>query len=175
MNIDSIRTAAKSDVKAITQLVNKAYRPELGAHGWTHESALVSGDRTNVGQVMEAILKKGSAILLGFKDSDIVACVHIEKDGNSCHIGMLAVQPNLQAAGIGKAMLAQAEYYASVNFGAKKIIMLVVSARTELISFYLRRGYRKTGEVMDYPWSGAGMPKCRGLNVERLGKNLGEA
>ncbi len=174
MNIDSIRTADTSDAKAITQLVNEAYRPELGAQGWTHESNLVSGDRTNAGQVIEAILKKDSAILLGLKDSDIVACVHIEKVGNSCHIGMLAVQPNLQAAGIGKAMLAQSEYYASVNFGAEKFIMFVVSARPELISFYLRCGYRKTGEVMDYPLSGAGLPKCRGLNVERLEKSLGQ-
>lgn len=36
--------------------------------------------------------------------------------------------------------------------------MVVVSSRSELISFYQRRGYQKTGSIMDYPLSaGAGI------------------
>ncbi len=173
MGIDSFRTANKTDAEVIAQLVNKSYRPELGAHGWTHESDLVSGDRTNAHQVADVISKEGSAILLGLRDSEVLACVHAEKDGGNCHIGMLAVRPNLQGMGIGKEMHRQAESYAIANFVAEKFIMLVVSSRSELISFYLRRGYQKTGTVMDYPLSaGAGTPKHIGLKIEVLEKKV---
>lgn len=171
MSIDTFRTASKSDADAIAQLVNKAYRPESGVSGWTHESHLVSGGRTSVGQIEAMVSKPDSIILVGLKGSEIVACVHVEKDGSNSHIGMLAVSPALQGVGAGKQMLAHAERYASEDFSSEKFIMVVVSARSELISFYLRRGYQKTGTVMDYPLSmGAGIPKHAGLTIELLEK-----
>lgn len=167
MSMDTFRTANKSDAEAIAQLVNKAYRPETGAAGWTHESDLVSGNRTSVGQVEGVLSKPDSVILVGLKGSEIVACVHVEKDGNFSHIGMLAVNPKLQGAGAGKQMLAYAEGYANEYFGSEKFIMIVVSSRSELIAFYLRRGYRKTGTVQDYPLSaGVGTPKFSNLKTE---------
>lgn len=171
MGIDTFRTASKSDAEAIAQLVNKAYRPETGAAGWTHESDLVSGDRASVGQVSEVMSKPDSVMLVGLNDSEIVACVHVDKDGDNSHIGMLAVNTALQGAGVGKQMLAYAEWYASEYYGSEKYIMFVVSSRNELIAFYLRRGYQQTGCVMDYPLSaGAGTPKHADLKIETLEK-----
>lgn len=101
----------------------------------------------------------------------MVACVHIEKDGNLSHIGMLAVRPNLQGAGAGKKILAHAEDYATRHFGAEKFVMVVVSSRKELLSFYLRRGYQQTGTVMSYPLDAeAGVPKLEDLKIEVLHK-----
>ena len=52
--------------------------------------------------------------------------------------------------------------------------MVVLSAREELIGFYLRRGYRRTGEVMDYPIeAGVGMPLYSELSIEVLEKRAG--
>jgi ribosomal protein S18 acetylase RimI-like enzyme len=169
--IDGFRKARKSDIETIVQLVNKAYRPKLESRGWTDESDIVSGERINAVQVTDAISKEYSAILLGFKDSEVVACVHVEKDGNNCHIGLFAVNPILQGSGCGKQMLDHAERYANENFSSEKFIMFVVSSRNELISFYLRRGYQKTGEIMDYPISaGVGTPKYADLKIEILEK-----
>ena len=174
--MDTFRTANKSDAEAIAQLVNKAYRPETGAVGWTHESDLVSGNRTSVVQVAEVLSKPDSVILVGLKGSEIVACVHVEKDGSYCHIGMLAVNPKLQGAGAGKQMLAHAERYANENFGSEKFIMVVVSSRSELIAFYLRRGYRRTGTVQGYPLSaGVGTPKLSNLKTEVFEKRSNPA
>ncbi|MEQ1742629.1 MAG: GNAT family N-acetyltransferase [Candidatus Nitrotoga sp.] len=171
MSIDIFRTASKLDAAVIANLVNMAYRPESGASGWTHESDLVSGSRTNVDQIVDIISKPDSVILLGIKGSEIVACIHIEKDDSSGYIGMFAVNPTLQGAGVGKQMLAYAEWYASENFSSDKFIMVVVSSRSELISFYQRRGYQKTGSIMDYPLSaGAGIPKHPDLKIEILEK-----
>ena len=176
MSIDTFHTASKSEAEAIAQLVNKAYRPETGSAGWTHESDLVSGNRTSAGQVSELMSKPDSVILVGLKDSEIVACVHVEKDGSNSHIGMLAVNPKLQGAGAGKQMLAHAERYANESFGSEKFIMAVVSSRSELIAFYLRRGYQKTGVVQDYPLSaGVGTPKFTDLKTEALEKRSNPA
>jgi ribosomal protein S18 acetylase RimI-like enzyme len=171
MSIEIFRVASKLDAEVIANLVNLAYRPESGASGWTHESDLVSGSRTNVDQVVDIILKPDSVILLGIKGSEIVACIHIEKDGSNSYIGMFAVNPILQGAGVGKQMLAYAEWYASENFSSDKFIMVVVSSRSELIFFYQRCGYQKTGSIMDYPLSaGAGIPNHPGLKIEILEK-----
>jgi hypothetical protein len=70
-------------------------------------------------------------------------------------------------------MLAYAEGVASEKFSSNKFIMVVVSSRGELIAFYQRRGYQKTGSIMDYPRSaGAGIPKYTGLKVEILEKRI---
>ncbi|MEQ1527338.1 MAG: GNAT family N-acetyltransferase [Gallionella sp.] len=176
MGIDTFRTANKFDAEVITQLVNQAYRPASELAGWTHESDLVSGNRISAGQVTDILSSPNSVILVGLKDSTIMACVHVEKVDRSCHIGMLAVLPNQQGAGDGKQMLAYAESYANEFFGAERAVMVVVSLRGELIDFYLRRGYQRTGAIMDYPLSAnAGTPKYANLKVEVLEKHFNVA
>ncbi len=171
MSIDSFRAANHAEAEAIAALVNGAYRPESGITGWTHESDLVAGNRTSAAQILEALSRHHSVILIGLNHGAIVACAHVEKDGNSSYIGMLAVNPILQGAGAGKLMLAEAEKYASSVFGSDKFVMVVVSERIELVSFYLRRGYQKTGLVLDYPISaGAGIPKNPEMKIEILEK-----
>jgi len=171
MSIDIFRVAGESDAGAIANLVNQAYRPEAGSSGWTNESELVSGNRTSADQIAAMMSQPSSIILVGITGIEIVACVHVDKDNSHSHIGMLAVNPSLQGAGVGKQMLAYAEGYANVHFGAKKFTIVVVTTRSELIAFYLRRGYRQTGIVMDYPLSaGAGIPKHSDLKIEVLEK-----
>jgi len=86
---------------------------------------------------------------------------------------MLATEPSLQAQGLGKKMLSHAEQYAMAHFKAKVFRMSVLSSRTELIAYYERRGYARTGEVEGYPISaGVGLPLVDGLQVEGLVKKL---
>jgi ribosomal protein S18 acetylase RimI-like enzyme len=169
--MNELRSAVSADATVIAQLVNKAYRPQGTATGWTHESALVSGDRTTAEQVVELLAKPYSIILVGLENGEIIACIHIEKHGHSSHIGMLAVCPSLQATGVGKQILVFAEQFAKSNFTAEKFVMQVMSSRIELIDFYLRRGYHKTGVLLDYPIAaGVGVPIYPGLTLERLEK-----
>ncbi len=45
--------------------------------------------------------------------------------------------------------------------------MVVVTSRSELISFYLRRVYRETGSILDYPLSqGVGISKNSVIKIE---------
>lgn len=165
------RIARVDDSAEIAQLVNEAYRPAPGMGGWTHESDLVSGKRINSEKVENLMKQENSTILVGVLGSIIATCVHIEKEGTNGYIGMLAVSPLLQGLGKGKEVLAHAEEYAVKNFNSNNFVMVVVAARTELISFYLRRGYKKTGTTMQYPLdAGVGTPKFDALQIETLHK-----
>ena len=51
--------------------------------------------------------------------------------------------------------------------------MVVLSARTALIEFYLRRGYRQVGDKMAYPMDAdVGIPKQDNMTVEMLEKSI---
>lgn len=168
---DPLRTASVADAIAIADLVNRAYRPEAGQAGWTHESGLVSGMRTSPDQVRAALARPHSVILVVGSTAEIVACVHVEQSGVAASIGMLAVAPALQGRGLGDRMLAAAERHATRVFGVATLTLTVVAPRAELLAFYERRGYRKTGAVAAYPVAqGVGTPRVPGLTIESLEK-----
>lgn len=173
MSVILFRAANHAEAEQLASLVNQAYRPESKVSGWTHESLLVGGKRISAAQILETLSRHQSVILVAINNQAIVACAHVEKVVNTSHIGMLAVNPILQRTGLGKKMLTEAEKFACSVFGTDKFFLDVVAQRTELISYYLRRGYQKTGLLTDYPISaGVGVPKQSGLKIERLEKCL---
>ena len=172
MPIDTFRTATSDDADAIADLVNRAYRPSAGTAGWTHECGLVAGDRTDAAQVRLTLAQANGRILLGLQQTRLCTCVNVVADGDGCYIGMLAVDPEIQGGGLGKRMLAHAEQFARQHFQASYCHMTVLSARPELLAYYLRRGYRQTGEYLPFPHdANAGTPLCE-LQIEVLRKPL---
>ena len=86
---------------------------------------------------------------------------------------MFVVRPTLQGNGIGKHFLNAAERMAQQEWGVSKITMSVITLRPELIAFYERRGYRRTGEILPFPDDpAAGIPLVQGLQLEMLEKDL---
>jgi len=160
------------DAGKFAALVNRAYRPLAHERGWTHEANLVSGQRTTEEQVLSLDCPR-SFILVLCQDANIVACVRVKCGENSANIGMLATDPNHQMRGLGKQILNCAEQHALEHFGITTFRMSVLSSRSELIAFYERRGYTRTGEVSGYPASaGFGEPIIDGLKVEILVKQV---
>lgn len=169
MNIHC-RIAIESDANDIVGLVNWAYRPDSSNCGWTHEAYLVAGDRVSL-ELIRALLRSRSSVLVLCKDRDIVACVYVQRDASAAWIGMLATEPAWQAQGLGKRMLQYAETYAVEYLNAGIVQMSVLAARPELIAFYERQGYARTGQMEDYPVvAGIGQPLFDGLKVEMLAK-----
>lgn len=167
-----LRIASAADAGKIAALVNRAYRPSVHERGWTHEANLVSGQRTTEEQVLSLDCFRSSIFVL-CQDTDIVACIHVKCGGNSADIGMLATDPNHQMQGLGKQILNCAEQYALEHFGITAYRMSVLSSRSELIAFYERRGYARTGEITSYPVSaGIGEPIVDGLQVEIFVKQI---
>lgn len=167
---ETIQLADKSHAAEIAALVNKAYRPDDNSRGWTHESDLVTGDRTSPEQVIQQI-STGSTVLIAVRNHEIVACVQLTPDAADCWIGMLATLPSAQNSGMGKKMLMAAEAYAIKCFNPQRLMMSVLSSRMELLSFYQRRGYQLTGKTTAYPIdAGVGILLLQDLQVLELSK-----
>ena len=166
------RPAELHDVDEIASLVNRAYRPSSNAaKGWTHESSLVTGARTSANQVRE-LFAEASTILLMSEGSHLLGCVHVCARGVDATIGMLATDPVYQARGLGKLLLAHAEQFAIHSHQVVNLKMFVLSSRVELIAFYERRGYMRTGQAHAYPLnSGVGEPLSAEISVLELLKN----
>ncbi|GLK47226.1 hypothetical protein GCM10017620_01990 [Brevundimonas intermedia] len=82
----------------------------------------------------------------------LVGCVQVARVGDDlAYLGMLTVEPTLQASGLGRRLLDAAESEAVARFAARRMEMTVIHRRAELIAWYERRGYRHTGETRPFP------------------------
>jgi ribosomal protein S18 acetylase RimI-like enzyme len=170
------RAATAADVPAVVALVESAYRGESGLRGWTTESNLLDGQRTDAQDVGEAIARPDSLVLLAEHDGVLVSCCHLEKQGGAAYFGMFAVDPTRQTGGVGKRVIAEAEQLARTRWGVDRMRMTVIVQREELIAFYERRGYARTGQIKPFPYGDArfGIPRRDDLRFEVLEKPLGE-
>jgi ribosomal protein S18 acetylase RimI-like enzyme len=142
-----ISQATIADTAELTALVNSAYRGESSQKGWTTEAHLLDGIRIDE-QTMAGYFQSDNIVILKYTDDDsrILACVYLEKHkGGRLYLGMLSVLPTLQANGIGRQLLHEAEVWAT-RLGCEAIFMTVITTRRELINWYKRRGYRDTGK-----------------------------
>jgi GNAT superfamily N-acetyltransferase len=148
----TIRKALIHDIALLHPVIERAYRGESAKSGWTHEADLLSDTRTDLA-TLYAILADDDTRLLVAKSGDaIIGCVQLSRRNHSgCYLGLLCVDPDLQAGGCGKTILLAAEQFARSEFDANHIIMTVIDQRTELIAYYERRGYHNTGTSCDFP------------------------
>ncbi|MGW2595357.1 GNAT family N-acetyltransferase [Streptomyces sp. NPDC001515] len=172
----TFRDAAEADVPALVDLVQSAYRGDASRVGWTTEAALLEGQRTDPDEVRGVIEAPGSRLLMVERDGVLVACCQLEHRGDTAYFGMFAVRPAEQGAGLGKAIIAEAERTVRETWGVRSMQMTVISAREELIAWYERRGYRRTGELSPFPYGDErfGIPQRDDLAFELLVKDLVE-
>lgn len=168
--------ATTADAKQISELVNAAYRGVGGQSGWTHEAELISGDRVKPSDVAAVIVDNATTVLIRRSDNPpvLLGCVAVEMDeASKCTISMLAVSPTLQTAGLGRALLADAERFAADN-GATIAKMTVIEQREQLLAWYERRGYRRTGSLEAFPYGddSVGIPRRDDLQFVVLEKAL---
>lgn len=171
----SVRAATLADIPVLHALVESAYRGDSARRGWTHESDLLDGQRTDTEMLAGIIRDESQRILLAFDGDDMIGCVQIaRKPGRVSYLGMLTVDPVRQTAGLGKLLIVAAEDLARVEFGAETMEMTVIRGRVELIDYYRRRGYSLTGEERPFPMSDPrfGLPKIDDLSFVVLSKQL---
>ena len=173
----SFHAATAADIDAMVALVESAYRGESGRRGWTTESDLLDGQRTDAAGVTELLASPGSQLLLAEIDGSPLACCHLERQGETAYFGLFAVKPTEQGSGLGKRLLAEAERIARDEWHCDHMHMTVIDLRSELIAWYERRGYRRTGQYKAFPYGDErfGIPRRDDLRFELLIKNLSEA
>ena len=145
-----IEEATLNDIPAITKVVNSAYNGEPGSKSCTSESHLVTGQRTSEDLVRDLLQQPAITMLKCSDDQqNIVGSVLLEKKEHTLYLGMLSVNPQLQASGIGKLLLQHAEVFAREQH-FKTITITVIDRRVELIDWYKRRGYVPTGNMQPF-------------------------
>lgn len=143
--------AEKEDIPEIVNLLNITYRSEESFKGWTSEAHLIQGPiRTDAALIEELMQQEGSMMLKCIDGQNrLIGCVHLRNDQGRLYLGMLSVLPNLQGGGIGKRFLKAADQQAK-KMNCRSVYMQVVSGRKELTDWYIRHGFRFTGEKKDF-------------------------
>jgi ribosomal protein S18 acetylase RimI-like enzyme len=149
----SIRRATHADLTELHALVERAYRGEGAKAGWTHEADIIrEGQRTSHDILAATIDDDNERLLMATEGDRIVGCVQISDRGHgTTYLGLLTVDPQLQAGGVGKRLIDAAERTAVAAFEAHAMEMTVIDQRAELIAYYQRRGYHLTGERRAFP------------------------
>lgn len=147
----SLRPATTADLPRLHLVIERAYRGEPARAGWTHEADLVSGERTDIA-TLTGLLHGQSRLLIALDGDTVLGCVNVAGRGDGlAYLGLLCVDPPLQAGGIGKRLIAAAEATARDVMAADRIEMTVIDRRVELIEWYRRHGYAPSGEVRPFP------------------------
>ena len=170
----TFRVAAAADVPALVALIESAYRGDASRRGWTTEADILGGQRTDPAGVRAVVEGVDSRILMAEVGGELVGCCQLERRGSHAYFGMFAVRPTIQGAGLGKAILAESERFARAEWNAAEMQMTVISVREDLIAWYLRRGYTRTGEMSPFPYGDErfGLPTRDDLQFELLSKKL---
>lgn len=174
MDTLTFRAATVADIPALIELVTSAYRGDSSRVGWTTEADLLDGQRVDAEAIQADLDRPSSVILLAEREGRIVACCHIAEEDGHGYFGMFAVSPREQGGGLGKQMIAAAEGHVAREWKLSAMAMTVIDCRDELIAFYERRGYRRTGIKKPFPYGDErfGIPKRDDLRFEVLEKSL---
>lgn len=170
----TFRPAAHGDIPALVALVTSAYRGDVSRQGWTTEADMLDGQRIDPEVLRHDIERPRSRIIIAERGGLLLACAHVAEEDGAGYFGMFSVRPNLQGEGLGKALLAEAERVAGEDWGLPVMRMTVIDIRDELIAFYERRGYGRTGIKKPFPYGDEryGIPKRDDLRFEVLEKTL---
>jgi ribosomal protein S18 acetylase RimI-like enzyme len=140
-----VRQATPLDIPAIVHLINRAYRIE---------SPFVYGDRVTAADVAAMMAVPDSIFIihdtLPLSSPELAGAVYVRGSGDRGYFGPLAVDPQRQGEGIGKALIAAVEAHCR-NRGYGYLDLDVLSVRQELVRFYKRLGFTPTG-VGEYPY-----------------------
>lgn len=150
-------------------MIERAYRGDSARQGWTHEADLVSGTRTDLATLQAIVADPAQDLLILYEGRAPLGCVNVaDRGAGVAYLGLLCIEPARQGDGFGRQLLAAAEEHARQALGCDAIEMTVLEQRGELIAYYERRGWRRTGERRPFP-----VPLDPPYTMDVLAKPLG--
>ncbi len=171
--MSSVRRATVEDISKIVTLVESVYRGESATAGWTSESDILDGQRTDRAMIAEMLNETDSYIFVVDQDEhSLSASVHLKKENQFGYIGMVSVSTKVQNQGLGKKLLWFCEDQIK-QWGLQKAKITVIHTRLELIAWYERFGFVRNGVSHPFPEDPRfGKPKVQGLTLVELEKSL---
>ena len=153
--MSKIRIATASDSENITALINIAFR--------IAEGFFVNSDRITLAEVQQSFTT--GAFLVAEDGSAMSGCVYVEPRGERAYLGLLSVDPARQQGGLGSRLMAAAEEYCRER-AARFMDIYIINLRTELPSFYQRRGYVENGTT-PFPADVPTKQPCHFINMSK--------
>lgn len=143
---------SESDIPAIVDLVNRAYRGWGEQRSWTVED-FIAEPRVDEAEIRQDLADPSVRLRIVRDEASgtPIATVRLQDEGAGLwQLGMLSVDPARQKDGLGQRIMAAAEE-AARGEGASRMRLYVVHRRPELLAWYGRRGYWPTGETRPFP------------------------
>ncbi|MFY9853766.1 MAG: GNAT family N-acetyltransferase [Terracidiphilus sp.] len=103
----------------------------------------IEGTRTD-DERLAAMMQKGDILVAEGGAGSLLACIYAEVRGTRGYLGMLAVDPASQGAGLGGLLVGAAEDHLRRQ-GCEAVDLNVLSLRPELVPVYRRFGYIESG------------------------------
>ena len=147
----TLTPATTADLPALETLINQAYRGPTSRQGWTTEADLLDGPRLDAAELRRLLAAPGATLLTARAPTDgaLVGCACLQVQPPRLYLGLLTVRPAGQAQGVGKFLLQAAEDHAR-RAGCAYLKITVISDRAELLAWYERHGYRRTGATAPF-------------------------
>lgn len=168
----AIEKATITDIPELNELVNLTYRGKPTQMGWTTEADLIEGTRIDE-QMLTTLINMEDGAIFKYIDKwtgKIIGAIYLETEDHDLHFGMLTVSPSVQGTGVGKTLLEYAETYARKK-NCTSLKATVIDVRSELIKWYLRFGFNRTGRTEPFPADGSvGIPNVpiQLVEIEKL-------
>jgi len=151
-----IRQANDADIAEIVEVVNAAFEVERDFR---------AGNRTSAAEI--ARLMRSSTFLIATHNERAAGAILVRITGATGYFGMLAVHPQLQRLGIGRALLEASEDYCREH-GCTEMTLSTGSVRRELLDRYARLGYSVTS-IEPAPPDG---PFTKQIEIVKMAKRL---
>jgi ribosomal protein S18 acetylase RimI-like enzyme len=201
MTEPKFRFATRADTDDLVVLIERAYRSPDTAGAWDSESHLLKGPRTSHSEIARLIADHDSRFLVAEINGQIAGCCLIQRradtdcmkapapsygetfavpgysgkdadHGPGAYFGMFAIDPGIRAAGLGKAVLAEAEKAVVKLWRSPEMVMTVINVRDKLIEWYGRRGYALTGNRLPFPFTETSGETTRDFDLVEMRKPL---
>ncbi|KAF7561095.1 hypothetical protein G7046_g3045 [Stylonectria norvegica] len=144
----NFRLATLDDAPQLKDQVQAAFRSDDIRQNWTADMDLSSRFVMDIEEIINSITRPdGVTLVATTEDNTIVGSVGVwKKTADLARISMLAVDQQQQRGGIGHRLLSHAESYCQETWGVGKTGLNALSPREQLIAWYERCGYVRTGE-----------------------------
>lgn len=157
--VQGISHVDKQDIPVLVEIINESYRNDSDG-AWTTEAHLFDegGKRIDAQELEDFLADQQNHLLKYESDGKILGTVSLTEKENAIYLGTLAVSPLSQGHGVGKKFLIAAKEFAQEK-GKKEVTLSAISVRKELIEWYERFGFKKTGNITPFPIEGHRLSK----------------
>jgi ribosomal protein S18 acetylase RimI-like enzyme len=168
------RIATTDDAPRIRDLIHAAFRFTDASIDWIGSPELAKTFDIPIEVILKRITAPDNVFLVSSNtpDGPIIGCVNVfKKTPDYGRLALLAIDPALQRSGLGKKMVVIGEEHLTREFGVENIGLNALQTRKELIKWYEKQGYVRTGAITELPTDKA-RPGFQGVFLVEMEKGF---